>query len=107
MQVHVSAWPSQAYDIKERHFRKGLYSILSIDDVTTRADDSVHFTWAYMWRDFGYDSVVTKAVTIKTVPEGYLVNDRVVSTIELLEEACFRGEWDACCSENIEELMNM
>ena len=107
MQSHISAWPSQAYHIKERHFRAGLYSILSIDDVAARADGSVHFTWSYMWRDFGYDNLVTKEVSIAPCPEGYLVNGRAVGTLDALEEACFRGEWDACCRANMDELMQV
>ena len=107
MQQLVSTWPNDAYNIKERHFRKGLYSILSIDNLMVNTDQSVQFTWTYMWRDLGFDSTFTKTVTVTPVTEGYKVNQITVSKLDKLEETCFRGEWDACCQANMDELMGI
>ena len=103
MQSLVSTWPQIAHDIKERHFRKGLYSILCIHDVQALPDQSVAFTWTYMWRDFGLDSTCSKRVRVTPVQGGFVVRDRLVPSLEELEEACFSGEWDQCNQDNLEQ----
>lgn len=82
MQALVATWPSEAYNIKERHFRKGLYSILAIDNVHVQDEHSVTFTWTYMWRDLGFDTIKSKKVTITTKGDGnFLVNNQTSATL--------------------------
>ena len=41
---------------------------------------------------------------VTPVQDGFVVRDRLVPSLEELEEACFSGEWDQCNQDNLREL---
>lgn len=105
MQSLVEGWPARADELRERYFRRGIYSMLRIVRVHAKPDGSMSFTWRYQWRDMGMETVVSKRVRIEPREGGwYLVNGALACGLEGLERACFEGEWEACRLANLREI---
>jgi len=105
MQSLVESWPAHAKEIRERYFRKGPYSVLSIKRIRVKPGESVSFTWKYQWQDMGMESVVSKRVKIEPQEGGwFLVNGSLACGLDSLERACFEGEWEACRLANLREI---
>ena len=93
MYPHILAWANDPSGLKETWFRPGLYSCLWVNNVEEGADQSVSFTWEYMWMELGGCNVVKRRILVEKTETGWCVGPKAFEAVGDAARVVCEGKW--------------